>query len=79
VPTLILSAEDDPFVPPDPFSDPSVVGTDAISVQVTREGGHCGFVSDTRSYDYDGYWAERRVVEFVKGKMGGEEGESGES
>jgi predicted alpha/beta-fold hydrolase len=70
VPTLIVSAEDDPFVPPEPFRDRAVTGNPAITVLLTLEGGHCGFVSDTRSYEDDGYWAERRVVEFAKQRMG---------
>jgi predicted alpha/beta-fold hydrolase len=65
VPTLIVSAQDDPFVPPEPFRDRAVTGNPAITVLLTPEGGHCGFVSDTRTYEDDGYWAERRVVEFV--------------
>lgn len=66
VPTLIVSAQDDPFVPPEPFRDRAVTGNPAITVLLTDAGGHCGFVSDTRSYEDDGYWAERRIVEFVK-------------
>ena len=44
VPTLILTAENDPFVPPDPFRDPTVPGNPHITTVVTREGGHCAFV-----------------------------------
>ena len=44
VPTLILTAENDPFVPPDPFRDPTVTGNPHITTVVTREGGHCAFV-----------------------------------
>lgn len=65
IPTLIVSAEDDPFVPPEPFRDRAITGNPAISVLLTHEGGHCGFVSDTRTYEDDGYWAERKIVEFV--------------
>src|SRR5688572_33282508 len=41
VPTLILTAENDPFVPPDPFRHPTVTGNPAITTVITREGGHC--------------------------------------
>ena len=44
VPTLILTAENDPFVPADPFRDPAVTGNPHITAVVTREGGHCAFV-----------------------------------
>lgn len=66
VPTLIITAEDDPFVPLDPFRDALVTGNPSITVVITPAGGHCGFVSDSRTYDDDGYWAERAVVDFIK-------------
>ena len=64
VPTLILSAEDDPFVPPEQFADPTIAANPSITVQVTHHGGHCGFYSST-SNGFDGYWAEQRIIEFV--------------
>lgn len=66
VPTLVMTAVDDPFVPVGPFSDPSLVGNPAVRVVVTRHGGHCGFVSRRGDGGRDdGYWAERAVVNFV--------------
>jgi len=65
VPTLIISAEDDPFVPPDPFRDPAVSSNPHITVLLTKHGGHCGFAAAPNNGD-DGYWAERRIVEFVR-------------
>jgi uncharacterized protein len=64
VPTLILSAEDDPFVPPHPFREPAVTDNRCITTVVTPHGGHCAFV-EHRNGDYDGYWAEREIVRFV--------------
>jgi uncharacterized protein len=64
VPTLIITAEDDPFVPSAPFHDPSVTGNPHIDLRISEHGGHCGFVGD-RSADSDGYWAEERIVEAV--------------
>ena len=66
VPTLIITAEDDPFVPIDPCRDPLVTGNSSITVIITPHGGHCGFVSDSQSHDDDGYWAERAVVDFAR-------------
>jgi hypothetical protein len=66
VPTLVITADDDPFVPVEPFSDLALRGNAAVRVVITRHGGHCGFVArrvDGR--DDDGYWAERAVVDFV--------------
>ena len=64
VPTLVISAEDDPFVPPQPFRDPKVTGNPHIELRLTAHGGHCGFVG-VRSADDDGYWAENEIVDFV--------------
>jgi predicted alpha/beta-fold hydrolase len=64
VPTLIITAADDPFVPPGPFRERAVVRNRNITVKITEHGGHCGFVEQARD-GYDGYWAEREIVEFV--------------
>ena len=64
VPSLILTAENDPFVPPDPFRDAAVTGNPFITTVVTRDGGHCAFLEQADG-DYDGYWAEREVVRFA--------------
>jgi predicted alpha/beta-fold hydrolase len=63
LPALIVSAEDDPFVPPEPFRDPRVTGNPHITTLITSHGGHCGFI--TQAKEDDGYWAERTVVDFV--------------
>jgi len=64
VPALIVSAEDDPFIPVAPFRDPKVTGNVHITLALTPYGGHCGFVEAPRD-GYDGYWAEQAVVEFA--------------
>lgn len=64
VPALVITAEDDPFVPASPFRDPRVTANDCIEVTITRHGGHCGFVSAPAD-GHDGYWAEHKVVEFA--------------
>lgn len=63
VPTLILSAADDPFVPPDQFRDPALAANPHVTTVVTAHGGHCAFVGPPDGDD--GYWAERAVVAFV--------------
>lgn len=64
LPTLIITADDDPFVPSDPFHDPTITGNPHITVLACRHGGHCGFVAAASMGD-DGYWAEGEIVEFV--------------
>jgi predicted alpha/beta-fold hydrolase len=68
VPTLILTAADDPFVPPDSFRDPAVTANSHITVYVSPHGGHCGFLEHGTG-DYDGYWAEREIVRFVRANV----------
>jgi predicted alpha/beta-fold hydrolase len=66
-PTLIIAADDDPFVPVDQFREPAVTGNPNLKVIVTRHGGHCGFVEARRDgQPGDGYWAERTIVRFVE-------------
>lgn len=64
VPALILTAADDPFVPPEPFDNPKLRGNPYIQLVLTARGGHCGFLEHA-SNGYDGYWAERQIVEFA--------------
>ena len=44
VPALVITAEDDPFVPIEPFRDPAVTANPNVTVVVTRHGGHCAYV-----------------------------------
>lgn len=64
VPALIITAEDDPFVPIDPFRDPKVLSNPNVEVTITRHGGHCGFVAEAMEGG-DGYWAEERIIRFA--------------
>jgi hypothetical protein len=63
VPALIISSEDDPFVPSAPFHDPKVTGNPNIDLRISAHGGHCGFVTD-KTIQSDGYWAEDQIVGF---------------
>jgi hypothetical protein len=64
IPTLIITGEDDPFVPPGPFKEPALTRNRNITLKLTPHGGHCGFVEQP-SAGYDGYWAEREIVCFL--------------
>jgi predicted alpha/beta-fold hydrolase len=64
VPTLIIAAEDDPFVPVSTFRDPAVTENPNITVVITPHGGHCAYIEQPHD-GYDGYWAEREIVRFV--------------
>jgi predicted alpha/beta-fold hydrolase len=69
IPTLMLSAADDPFVPADQFA-PEVIGANPwVTVRVERHGGHCGFVAEPTA-ESDGYWAEDTAVAFLSAAVG---------
>lgn len=63
VPALVITAEDDPFVPPEPFRRAQVTGNRWIDLRLSAHGGHCGFI-EPASPGRDGYWAEDQIVAF---------------
>jgi uncharacterized protein len=65
VPALIVASDNDPFVPADQFRCAEVAGNPNITVTITRDGGHCGFVAES-PVGYDGYWAEQRALAFIE-------------
>jgi predicted alpha/beta-fold hydrolase len=67
---MIVTAADDPFVPPEQFGVPAIAGNSSVRVVVTADGGHCGFVSAPRNGS-DGYWAEDRVIAFCAAHLSG--------
>jgi uncharacterized protein len=68
VPALIVTAQDDPFVPVEPFLDTAVTGNPNITVVVTPHGGHCAYVERPEG-SYDGYWVEREIVRFAQASL----------
>jgi predicted alpha/beta-fold hydrolase len=65
VPALIITAEDDPFVPAASFHDPRLAANPHITLLACTHGGHCGFVGPAAGDD-DGYWAEDTMVAFIE-------------
>lgn len=65
VPTLIIHAQDDPFIPFEPLLDPAVTNNPYILLIGPERGGHVAFLS-ANGEDPDVFWAENRVVEFCK-------------
>jgi predicted alpha/beta-fold hydrolase len=67
VPTLILTARDDPFVAVGPFGE--IQAPPHVEVRIVDRGGHLGFIG------WDGAggirWGERRVVEWLTKPRGG--------
>jgi predicted alpha/beta-fold hydrolase len=64
VPTLIVHAKDDPFIPFEPLRDPSLASNPYVLLIATERGGHVAFVSTSRGEER--FWAESRVIDFCK-------------
>jgi predicted alpha/beta-fold hydrolase len=65
IPTLIIHAQDDSFIPFHSFRDSSIAANPHVILLDPPHGGHLGFLAaDTQGEDR--FWAENRVVEFCK-------------
>jgi predicted alpha/beta-fold hydrolase len=62
VPTLMIAAEDDPFVPFVSFVAARVAENPSIQFVAPPHGGHCAFISNKGGVER--FWAEQRIVEF---------------
>lgn len=66
VPTLIITSKDDPFVPFEPFQNPSIRAHPHITLIAAEHGGHCAFIS--REGGDERFWAEARIVEYCSNR-----------
>ncbi len=66
IPTLLLSATDDPFLPPEVLEDVRAIAerNPALELEFVRRGGHVGFVSGRVPWR-PLYYAEWRVGDFL--------------
>ena len=62
VPTLLLNAANDPFLPPACYPYAIARNHDLLTLEVPESGGHVGFVSFN---DEGEYWSERRTLSFL--------------
>ena len=65
VPTLIVHAKDDPFIPFESFRHPDIEANPNVALLSPEQGGHVGFISADREGE-DRFWAEAMAVEFLK-------------
>lgn len=65
LPTLLLQAEDDPFLAPVCFPKPSQASA-KLTIEITPKGGHVGFVEQGSSVREPGYYLERRIPQFLE-------------
>ncbi|TAF63910.1 MAG: alpha/beta fold hydrolase [Cytophagales bacterium] len=65
IPTLIINAQNDPFLAPECFPYDLITNLEQVYFETPATGGHCGF----SPADAEGaYWSERRAWNFVENK-----------
>lgn len=64
LPTLIVHAQDDPFIPFESLRHPAVGANPNVVLLAPERGGHVGFIARGRGEGR--FWAEARVVEFFR-------------
>lgn len=62
-PTLILAAEDDPFVPFSSIASAARGANPLIKLVAASHGGHCAFISSSPE---ERFWSEARIVDFCR-------------
>lgn len=67
IPTLALSALDDPFLSPSCFPHAVAEKHPLLFLETPRYGGHVGFID---SLSLNTTWAEKRILEFLAGGQG---------
>jgi hypothetical protein len=65
IPTLILHAKDDPFIPFSPFEGREIKENPSVLLIASERGGHVGFVS-ARANGENLFWYETMIMEFVR-------------
>jgi predicted alpha/beta-fold hydrolase len=62
IPLLLLSAEDDPFIPPQCLPRAAASENPFVTLETTGKGGHLGFIAGPL---VPRFWAELRAIEFL--------------
>jgi predicted alpha/beta-fold hydrolase len=65
VPTLVLNARNDPFIPAESLPGPQEVSA-AVTLEQPAHGGHCGFSSGSFPGHID--WLSSRLLEFFEAR-----------
>ena len=65
IPTVIIHAEDDPFIPFEPLRESSFTQNPFLLMVKTERGGHVAFVGEASDTE-DRFWAENRAIEFCQ-------------
>jgi predicted alpha/beta-fold hydrolase len=62
IPTIVISAQDDPIVPIQTLRDENLTSNRHITIVTPQYGGHGGFIS--RETGDERFWVEARIVEY---------------
>jgi predicted alpha/beta-fold hydrolase len=65
IPTLIITAQDDPFIPYEIFQHSSLHHNSLIELLAPFHGGHCGFFQRHQTAE-DPFWAENRIIAWIQ-------------
>ncbi|AHJ96335.1 YheT family hydrolase [Hymenobacter swuensis] len=68
IPTLLVNAQNDPFLPPSCFPRDAASGSPYLFLETPTDGGHVGFGEGTPDGDY---YSERRAVQFLTAEVPG--------
>ncbi|MFC1555475.1 YheT family hydrolase [candidate division KSB1 bacterium] len=63
VPTLMVSAKNDPFLPEDCYPVDEVSGNSNVNFEIPGSGGHVGFIEFNKE---NIYWSEKHALAFFK-------------
>jgi predicted alpha/beta-fold hydrolase len=67
VPTLLVHAADDPFVPPGAIPHDVIAANPSLVGAITEQGGHVGFIGGTPWAAE--FWAEAEAARFLDGEL----------
>ena len=71
VPTLLIQAKDDPFIPFRPYRAQALRDNASVGLLAPRQGGHVGFFStELPDGEPDRYWAENRALAHCAAVVG---------
>ena len=63
VPTLVIHAQDDPFIVMTPQTEAKLNANPDVTYLRPEHGGHCAFLAEPDGYD--GRWAEKQIIGFI--------------
>lgn len=67
VPTLLIQAQDDPFMTPAVIPEIAELSS-SVFLEATSAGGHVGFISGNNPLQPE-YWLEQRIPEFLRQQL----------